>query len=234
MQEAKAEVEARGIMADVLDLSTLTSEYGRRIHPCKACVSTAMPLCHWPCTCYPNHAPGQSDDWMNEIYERWTLAHGVIILSPVYWYQVPGTLKLMMDRLVCADGGTSDPTSTSGKDVKKAKEMELDGWSYPRHLAGRVYGVVVHGDAEGVERVRASLSDWLDWMGLIDAGLMSKLQRMIGYYRPYATSHDELDADDCVVEEVRNVGRAVAAAVSELRAGRLSRPDAGLRTPRPR
>ena len=24
--------------------------------PCKGCVSTAMPLCHWPCSCYPNHA----------------------------------------------------------------------------------------------------------------------------------------------------------------------------------
>ena len=33
---------------DFLDLSRLTSEYGRVIHPCKACVSTAQPLCHWP------------------------------------------------------------------------------------------------------------------------------------------------------------------------------------------
>lgn len=28
---------------DLLDLSRLTAEYGRTIHPCKACVSTAMP-----------------------------------------------------------------------------------------------------------------------------------------------------------------------------------------------
>ncbi len=45
--------------------------YGRQILPCKACVSTAMPLCHWPCSCYPNHAMGQVDDWMNELYPRW-------------------------------------------------------------------------------------------------------------------------------------------------------------------
>ena len=38
------------------------------IHPCKTCVSTAMPLCHWPCSCYPNHALGQVQDWMNDIY----------------------------------------------------------------------------------------------------------------------------------------------------------------------
>ena len=38
---------------------------------CKACVSTAQPLCHWPCSCYPNHAIGQTGDWMNEIYPKW-------------------------------------------------------------------------------------------------------------------------------------------------------------------
>jgi hypothetical protein len=35
-----------------------------------------------------------------------------------------------------------------------------------------------------------------------------------------------------VQEEVRNVARAIAAAVAELRAGKLSRPDAKLRRPR--
>lgn len=98
---------------DVLDLSRLTSEYGRVILPCKACVSTAMSLCHWPCSCYPNHAMGQVNDWMNEIYPRWVAAHGVMIVTPVHWYQAPSVLKLMMDRLVCADGGNPDPTWTA-------------------------------------------------------------------------------------------------------------------------
>jgi hypothetical protein len=49
-----------GTECEVLDLSRLTSEYGRQIHPCKACFSTAPPLCHWPCSCYPNHALGAS------------------------------------------------------------------------------------------------------------------------------------------------------------------------------
>ena len=42
--------------ADVLDLSLVTSEYGRNIHPCKDYASSTMPLCHWPCSSYPNHA----------------------------------------------------------------------------------------------------------------------------------------------------------------------------------
>src|ERR1700716_2979531 len=68
---------------EVLDLSRLASEYGRTIHPCKTCVSTAMPLCHWPCSCYPNHAMGQVGDWMNDIYPMWVAAHGIMIICPV-------------------------------------------------------------------------------------------------------------------------------------------------------
>lgn len=231
---AEATLAEAGIQADVLDLSRVTSEYGRAIHPCKGCVSTAMPLCHWPCSCYPNHAAHQVGDWMAEIYERWVAAHGVVILAPTYWYQSPGPLKQMIDRLVCADGGNPDPTSTHGKKAAEAKAIEAAGWDYPKHLDGRVYGVVVHGDVAGVEVHRRNLCDWLDWMGLVDAGVSSKLDRYIGYYGPYHDSHDTLDADEPVQAEVRNVARAVAHAVGELRAGRLSRPDATLKRPRPK
>jgi multimeric flavodoxin WrbA len=193
-----------------------------------------MPLCHWPCSCYPNHAERQTGDWMNEIYEMWVRAHGIILLTPVYWYQAPSGLKLMIDRLVCADGGNPDPTSTHGKKAAEAKALELEGWDYPKHLAGRTYGVVVHGDVAGIEGVRRALCDWLDWMGLIDAGSRARLDRYIGYFQPYALSHDVLDADTAVQEEVRNVARAVGGAVRELRAGKLAAPDRSLRDPRPK
>lgn len=225
---------AEGLDVDLLDLSRLVSDYDWHIHPCKGCVSTAMPLCHWPCSCYPNHALRQTNDWMGEIYEKWVAAHGVIILTPVYWYQSPSALKLMIDRLVCADGGNPDPTTTSGKDTEKAKALELQGWDYPKHLAGRAYGLVVHGDVAGIEGTRRALSDWLDWMGLIDAGALSRIDRYIGYYESYAESHETLDRDLAVQEEVRNVARAVARAVAESREGRLSQPDAGLHAARPK
>ncbi|MDB5806869.1 MAG: NADPH-dependent reductase [Betaproteobacteria bacterium] len=231
---AREIVAAAGIEADYLDLSLVTSEYGREIHPCKGCVSTAMPLCHWPCSCYPNHALGQVHDWMAEIYERWTAAHGIIIVTPVYWYQSPSPLKLMLDRLVCADGGNPDPTTTHGKKADEAKALELAGWGYPKHLAGRVYGTLVHGDVAGIEGTRRALCDWLDWMGLVDAGEQARVDRFIGYYEPYATSHDALDRDENVQEEMRNVARAVVGAMADLRAGRLSVPDAKLKRPRPK
>jgi multimeric flavodoxin WrbA len=156
---AKAELRQAGVEVDFLDLSLLTSEYGKVIYPCKACVSTAMPLCHWPCSCYPNHSLGQVNDWMSELYPRWVAAHGIMIITPVYWYQAPSVLKLMIDRLVCADGGNPDPSSTHGKKAEEAKALELKGWDYPRHLAGRSYSLVVHGDSAGTENLRRCLSD---------------------------------------------------------------------------
>jgi multimeric flavodoxin WrbA len=227
-------VGEKGFEVDLLDLSKLASEYGRIIYPCKACVSTAMPLCHWPCSCYPNHAMGQVNDWMAEIYPRWVAAHGVMLVCPVNWYQAPGPVKLMIDRLVCADGGNPDPTLTRGKDPARAKEVELQGWSYPRHLSGRLFAVVVHGDAAGVETLRRSLTDWLTDMGLIPAGRAALVDGYVGYYKPYATSHDDFDLDKGFHEEVRNAARSLINAVRLLRRGEFKQPDSSLPEPRPK
>ena len=234
-QLAREEIErADGFECDFLDLSMLTAEYGRQILPCKACVSTAMPLCHWPCSCYPNHAMGQVNDWMNELYPRWVAAHGVMIVTPVYWYQAPSVLKLMIDRLVCADGGNPDPTTTKGKTPALAKQIERDGWDYPRHLAGRAFAVFVHGDAAGAETLRRSLTDWLLDMELVQAGNAATLDRYVGYYEPYATSHDALDRDEAVQQEVRNVARSLIATVALKREGKRESPDESLAWPRPK
>jgi hypothetical protein len=64
-------------------------------------------------------------------------------------------------------------------------------------------------------------------MGLVDAGPTACLDRYIGYYEPYATSHAALDRDLAVQEEVRNAARALAEAVAQLRQGRLSAPGRG-------
>jgi multimeric flavodoxin WrbA len=217
----KAMQKDYAVDVDILDLSRLASEYGRNIHPCKACFSTAAPLCHWPCSCYPNHAMGQTQDWMNEIYPLWVEAHGVMIVTPVNWYQVTSPIKLMMDRLVCADGGNPDPTLTDGKDAKLAKSLELKGWDYPRHLEGRAFAVVVHGDVEGTENVRRSLSDWMRFMKMVPGGRASEVDRYIGYWEPYATSHDALDKDNDIQEEVRNAARSLAETVVLQKKGKL-------------
>lgn len=229
---AQKELAVEGLEVNLLDLSRLTSEYGREIHPCKACFSTAAALCHWPCSCYPNYSLGQVHDWMNDIYPMWVEAHGVMIITPVNWYQVSSPLKLMMDRLVCADGGNPDPTLTHGKDARKAKEEELKGWPYPKHLEGRVFSVIVHGDVEGAENVRRSVSDWLRFMDLAPAGINAELDRYIGYWEPYATSHEALDADLAIQEEVRNAARTLVEAAKARHQGKMLMAGRKLKSPR--
>jgi multimeric flavodoxin WrbA len=140
----------------------------------------------------------------------------------------------MIDRLVCADGGNPDPTTTRGKNPEKAKALELNGWSYPRHLANRLFAIVVHGDTEGAETLRRSLGDWLTDMELVPAAPSAVFDRYVGYYEPYATSHDALDRDGNLHEEVRNAARTLVEAVKLARMGRLPRPDRARRDPRPK
>ena len=153
---------------EILDLSRLASEYGRNIYPCKACFSTAAALCHFPCSCYPNHSLGQTQDWMNDIYPIWVRAHGVFVITPVNWYMASSPMKLMMDRMVCMDGGNPDPSSTHGKHADEAKALELGGLSgFALNLAdGRVQVV-----AEGPRARCEALLEWLrdgDTPGMVD------------------------------------------------------------------
>ena len=224
-----------GFETELLDLSLITSEYGKTIHPCKGCVSTAMPLCHFPCSCYPNYSLNQVNDWMDEIYPMWTAAHGIMIITPVYWYQAPSALKLMIDRLVCADGGNTDPTSTHGKNAEEGKKIEAAGWDFPKHLSKRIFGTVVHGDSAGVDHLRTSLTSWANDMHLINASNQSDIARYIGYYGPYYKSHVALDQDEAVQEEVRNVARSIALTVRATRnQSSDSTDDPKLKDPRPK
>jgi len=234
VQIARQIFDGRGFAVDVLDLSRTVSEFGRTIHPCKACASTAMPLCHWPCSCYPNYSLGQVHDWMNEIYPLWVAAHGIMIVTPVNWYHVPAGLKAMLDRLVCADGGNPDPSSTHGKNAAQAKQLELDGWPYPRHLAGRLFATVVHGDTAGAETLRRSLVDWASDLHMIPAGAPAAVDAYIGYYEPYATSHQALDRDGAFQAEVRGAAVTLCEAVEAQRAGKLVAAGQELVEPRPK
>jgi multimeric flavodoxin WrbA len=152
----------------------------------------------------------------------------------VNWYHAPTGLKAMMDRLVCADGGNPDPSSTHGKKVEEAKALEVKGWPYPRHLDGRHFGVVVHGDSVGAETLRRSLADWLTDMSLVEVGRTAEVDGYVGYMEPYATSHDALDHDKDFQEQTRNAARALGNAVQLSRAGKYQRPDENLHDPNPK
>jgi hypothetical protein len=63
---------------------------------------------------------------------------------------------------------------------------------------------------------------------------MATLDRYIGYYEPYATSHGALDRDQAVQEEVRNAARSLENTVRLMREGRYEQPDEGLTSPCPK
>jgi hypothetical protein len=91
--------------------------------------------------------------------------------------------------------------------------------------------VIVHGDSAGAETLRRSLSDWLTDMRLISAGSMAECDGYVGYMKPYATSHENLDDDAAFQENVRNAARTLGVAVRLARAGHLDNPAEGLRDP---
>lgn len=61
-----------------------------RIEPCIGCVSDDVKLCRFPCVV---------EDDMDKLYGLVMESDGIIFVSPIYWYSVPGPLKNFIDRL---------------------------------------------------------------------------------------------------------------------------------------
>lgn len=78
--------------------------------------------------------------------------------------------------------------------------------------------------AEFERRYRARFYD----MHLVKAGREAELGRYVGYYAPYATSHQDLDRDQAFQAEVRNAALSVVAMVRLLRSGDYRDPAQGL------
>jgi hypothetical protein len=140
-----------------IDLEDLGNVYGRaRIQSCNACVSTSMALCCWPCNCYEPGDRAEPDlMWDLDLYARLDLADAWAIVGPVNWYAPSSNLKLMFDRLVCANGGNPREDLIAHKDPEAAMKLEHE----PRwkelalnHLEGRTCAFFIHGDDAQDER----------------------------------------------------------------------------------
>jgi hypothetical protein len=59
-----------------------------------------------------------------------------------------------------------------------------------------------------------------------------EIDRYIGYWKLYAARHAELEQDNAVPEEVRNVGRTLLVAVRAQRSGTMTVAGAALKPPR--
>lgn len=132
------------------------------------------------------------------VYEKWLFAHAVIVIAPAGSTMIAERFRPAIDRL--AEAG------------------------YPGQLAERAYGVVVHGDSDSAEQTRRALAGWFEGMGMVDSDSFATLDRYLGYHEQSAEQDAPMSEAD-YEQEVRNVASAVANAITELRAGRLSPPE---------
>lgn len=153
-----------GVEYDLLDLAV---RHGTPpVRPCKACVSTAGPHCHWPCSCYGPAAEELPDYlWDEDVYGRLVECHGLLVVTPINWYSVPTQLKAMFDRLVCANGGNPYPELTDYKDRDMSRRLEvLPEWQLlsRNHLGGRTAAFLVYGDGGANEAGPGGLPRMMD------------------------------------------------------------------------
>ena len=133
-----------------------------------------------------------------DVYEKWLFAHAVLVVAPAGHTAISARFKPAIDRM--ADAG------------------------YPAQLADRAYGVVVHGDSEEAEQSRRELTGWFDSLGMVDSDSFAILDRYLGYQESFQGG-ETAKADEDYQAEVRNVALALASAVTDLRAGRLTPPE---------
>ena len=153
---------------DVLDLAVRD----QIVQPCKACVSTAAPLCVWHCNCYEPNSKDFPDLMHDEnVYQRLERSHGFIIFTPIHWYGPSTMVKAMFDRLVCANGGLQFPDLIDGKDADKARKLEKSPqWEEIRtnHLEGRYAGFFIMGDNGANEGLADGTPKWLHDKDIFD------------------------------------------------------------------
>jgi hypothetical protein len=67
---------------------------------------------------------------------------------------------------------------------------------------------------------------------MIPAGASATVDTLIGYWEPYATSHDKLDSQPETLIQVENAAKSLVNMVRAIRSGAYRAPDEGLRNPR--
>jgi multimeric flavodoxin WrbA len=139
-----------------IDYEDLGNVFARaHIASCNACVSTSMALCVFPCNCYEKNSKLEPDlMWDLDMYARLDLADAWAIIAPVNWYAPTSNLKLMFDRLVCANGGNPREDLIEHKNAELAMKLEhSDEWEKlsQNHLEGRTAAFFCYGDGGGDE-----------------------------------------------------------------------------------
>ncbi len=127
--------------------------YDISITPSHEFVAELVPLHN--CNCYEKDSRLEPDlMWDLDMYARLDLADAWAIIAPVNWYAPTSNLKLMFDRLVCANGGNPREDLIEHKNAELAMKLEHSPeWEKlsQNHLEGRTAAFFCYGDGGGDE-----------------------------------------------------------------------------------
>ena len=108
-----------------------------------------------------------------------------MIVTPCHWYQATSPLKLMIDCLVCADSSNCDTTK-----CRRSAGYRTQGMGYRAILPDELFlSSFMAPEVSWMRGARLAIGSVLWTLN----PLRRVLDRYIGYWKPYATSHDDLD-----------------------------------------
>jgi len=144
--------------------------YDFNLSPCIGCVSKDPLSCRYPCVL--------KDDG-KKIYDLILSSDGIILATPIYWFDVPGVVKNLIDRLTALEN-----------------MIAIDGKSW---LEGKVVGIIAVGNDSGAIHLISTLLTTLNDMGFA----------IPPWSFAYTHDSSDILEQKKVLNDVANVGRNV-------------------------
>ena len=193
----------------VIDIFNLSNDYVLpKIQSCNACVSTSMALCVWPCNCYKRHSFTELDlMWDEDVYGRIYAADAIMICAPVNWYGPTSSIKLMFDRLVCANGGNPREDLIKHKYGNLAAELEHSPeWKNLslNHLEGRTAAFFAYGDGGGDELDDGGIPNILKHKNYFLLDEERKMGKLVPFYGPIISQcrYSGIEVPEQLIKEI--------------------------------
>jgi multimeric flavodoxin WrbA len=177
LRVALAAAEEAGAETELIHL------YRYRINPCQACYSDHYLECHYPkkCPLYEGY-----DDY-HMLAEKILAADGVIIATPVYWFNASGAVKNLVDRM----------TSLENMIYHVGRSL----------LDGKVAGFIAAGEEAGAAMALSWLTFTFNMMGV----------HIPAWGTAYYHGKGDALLDEQAVSDAYNVGSNVVRLVRVLR-----------------
>lgn len=160
-----------GVETQLISLADL------KIEPCIGCVSEDLKKCKFPCVI---------EDDARLVYNAILESHGIILATPIYWYNMSGLMKNLIDRLTVFEN-----------------MIHIDGRSW---MEGKAVGFIAIGDDTGCIAVIQNLMAILNSMGAL----------IPPWALAYHSSQESIEKNKRLVLDLANLGRAVAIAAKIL------------------